>query len=240
MLRIAICDDMNDFLLEAKSAINAWKNKPDSMIVDTFNEADSLIFAHSTHPYDIIFLDIVMPLLNGIDTAFELRQIDKKVKIVFLTTSVEYAIDAYSVKADNYLLKPIDLNKLHACLDDLYEDIQSQTKCLMIKTHNAIYRVPIRDIEYIEAQNKQVQFILSNHTSLLSIHPLYFYEDKLLLSDGFFKCHRSYIVNLYHIESYTPKEIKMHSGSHVPISRNNQKEFESTYFTLFFEKAGEW
>ena len=65
------------------------------------------------------------------------------------------------------------------------------------------------------------------------------YGDKLLVNDGFFKCHRSYIVNIYHINSYTKKEIKTYSNQHVPISRNAFKKFEETYFSVFFGKLGE-
>ena len=65
------------------------------------------------------------------------------------------------------------------------------------------------------------------------------YEEILGEKDGFFKCHRSYIINLFHIDSYTQKEIKMHSGARIPISRNSHKDFEAAYFNLYFRRAGE-
>ena len=77
-------------------------------------------------PFDIILLDVVMPLLNGIEAANELREKDKNVKIVFLTSSPEFAVASYTVKASNYLLKPVEPAKLFACLDELIIEIHSE------------------------------------------------------------------------------------------------------------------
>ena len=96
------------------------------------------------------------------------------------------------------------------------------------------------DIEFIEAQNKHTLFTLSNKQTLESIESLYIHSDKLILADGFFKCHRSYIVNINHIDTYTSKEIRMYSGYRIPISRNCQSDFENAYFSYTFKKAGEF
>lgn len=171
MLRIAICDDMSEFLLSTKIQLEQWKDKPEELIIELFNNGDSLIEAHIANPYDIIFLDVLMPLLNGIETASEIRKHDRSVKIVFLTSTSAFAVDSYTVHADNYLLKPVA-------------------------------------------------------------------QDKLLLEDGFFKCHRSYIVNIYRIVTYMQKEIRMQSGFRIPVSRSCHAEFESAYFDLLFRKNG--
>ena len=133
MLRVAICDDMQDFLARANSLVSAWKEDNDDVVVDLFSDGDSLIDAHVKNPFDIILLDIVMPLMNGIDTAAQIRKSDKSVKLVFLTSSPEFAIESYSVHANGYLLKPIDKDKLYACLDELYTDISEGTKYITVK-----------------------------------------------------------------------------------------------------------
>lgn len=239
MLRIAICDDMPEFLRETSDLICRWQNRPEFFTVETFSDADALIAAHAGKPFDILFLDVVMPLLSGIEAAREIRQTDRSVKIVFLTSSAEFAVESYTVKADNYLLKPVSPEALFRCLDELQSDILDNSRCIIAKSATSVQRVPFRDIEYIEAQNKQVLFSLASGGSISSTEPLYSLENKLLLSDGFFKCHRSYIVNLQRIETYTPKEIRMRSGFRIPISRSCQKEFESAYFEYLFGKAGD-
>ena len=106
MIRIGICDDSHAFLQQTKFMIEHWDQKPQNLKVEPFEDADSLFHAHAKSPFDIILLDIVMPLFNGMEAAKELREKDKTTKIVFLTSSVEFAIDSYSVKASNYLLFP--------------------------------------------------------------------------------------------------------------------------------------
>lgn len=239
MLRIAICDDMPDFMEQAAQCIQSWPRRPSGLVVQTFPDADALIGAHCRSPFDIILLDVVMPLLGGIEAAGEIRQQDKSVKIVFLTSSPEFAVDSYSVKASAYLLKPLEPGRLYACLDELAEEIRQSARFILIRARHAVHRVPLQEIEFLEADNKCIHFSLADGTVLTSAEPLYQYESKLLLSDGFFKCSRSYIVNLYRINSFTAKEIRMQSGYRIPISRNFQKEFETAYFTALFGKAGE-
>ena len=239
MLKIAICDDNSDFLAQINRIINQWEHKPNPFIVRCFEDGDALICAHNEAPFDIILLDVVLPFLNGIEIAQEIREYDKSVKIVFLTSSPEFAVDSYTVKANNYLLKPIESARLFHCLDELKEDIQHTSQSIIVKSIHAVHRIALANIEYIESQNKHNLFVLSNGEIIESVEPLYTYEDKLMLSDGFFKCHRGYIVNIHHIDTYTLREIKTRSGCRIPISRKYHRDFETAYFSVIFGKAGE-
>lgn len=240
MLKIAICDDNSDFLSEAKEKLNHWENKPQDLSVACFTSGGALIHAHSTTPFDIILLDVVMPGRSGIETAREIRVFDKTTKIVFLTSSTEFALDSYSVKASNYLLKPLNPDALYRCFDELLTELQTGGPAsILIRTVSATHRVNLHQIEYIEAQDKHTNFALLGGKGLVSTKALNSYEDKLLLSDGFFKCHRSYIVNIHRIDSFTQKEIKTQSGRSIPVSRTYQKNFESAYFSVLFGTAGE-
>lgn len=238
MLRLAICDDMPEFLQSTRELLENWVEKPVEILIELFTDGDSLIESHTSNPFDIILLDVVMPLLNGIEVATEIRKFDKSVKLVFLTSSSEYAVESYSVKANNYLLKPIDSGKLYYCLNDFYIDIMERAKYITVKTVAAMHHIALRNIEHIEAQGKKVLFVLCDGTTVESPNPFYFYEEQLLQEDGFLKCHRSYIVNIYKISTYTQKEIRMQSGFRIPISRSYHKEFEHTYFELLFRKDG--
>lgn len=235
MLRIAICDDCPSFLAQAESEINQWQNKPQGLMIGCFTDGDALIAAHTASPFDIILLDAVMPLINGIETAREIRKLDNRVKIVFLTSSPEFAVESYTVKANNYLLKPIDATALYRSLDELVAELRQASRSIIVRSVNAVHRVEHVNIEYIEAQNKRVIFALTGGKTIEAIDPLYTYESKLLLTDGFFKCHRSYIVNIHQIDTYIQREIKTLSGRFVPISRSYQKEFEEAYFSILFE-----
>jgi len=238
MLKIAVCDDDAFSLKQSLHYINQWCSKSDSCFVSSFDNGDDLIKEHSRSPFDIIFLDVIMPILNGIEAAKEIRSFDKNVKIVFLTSSSEYAVSSYSVKADNYLLKPVKELTLISCLDELYTSFQDRLETISIKSSVSVHRVILRDIEFVEAQNKHVLFYLKDGKVIDSVNQLYIIESSLSSEKGFFKCHRSYIVNIEQIDSFSGKEIKMRSGAIIPIARSIHKEFMDYYFSMIFGKAG--
>ncbi|ASW43738.1 LytR/AlgR family response regulator transcription factor [Clostridium isatidis] len=176
-----------------------------------------------------------MPLLSGIDIAKEIRNIDKITNIIFLTSSPEFALASYSVRANNYLLKPFTATELFRILDDVAEIIINSQKYIIVKGIDATYKVFLREIEYLEAQNKYLIINLSNGSNLKTKEPLYSFSNKLLLEDGFYKCHRSFLINLNKIKSFTSKDIKMQSGAIVPIARSVSKVFVDIYFSFSFK-----
>ena len=239
MLKIAICDDNISFVQQITSVLDNWNNKPADIVYQTFENGDALVETHSKNPFDIILLDIVMPLINGIDVAREIRQNDKNVKIVFLTSSPEFAVESYTVKANNYLLKPLDEEKLYQCINEFHGEISANARTVTVKGVHSVHKIPLTSVEYVEAQNKRIVFILKDGDIIETIEPLHVHENVLSLHDGFFKCHRSYIVNINHIDTYMVKEIKMRSGCFIPVARSCQKQFEEAYFSVIFGKAGE-
>ncbi len=240
LLKIGICDDSSEFIREIEELIKSWKSLPENAVIKTFENGDSLVSAHHSENFDFIFLDVVMPFIDGIETAREIRAFDKKAKIVFLTSSPEFALDSYSVKASNYLLKPIEKSALFECLDDLYSDFAEDFSGIAVKSFSAIYNIPFHNIEYVEAMNKKVIVYLCDKKTIESSEPFHIFEEKLLPFPNFFKCHRSYIVNIHRIASFDPKDIFMRNGKTVPLSRSCKKVFEETYFEVLFGKAGDF
>ena len=236
-MRIALCDDHHSQLEALRSMILEWDREETS--ISCFDNGDDLLRAHASAPFDVIFLDILMPLLNGMETAKELRQTDRTVKLVFLTSSPDFAVEAFTVKASNYLLKPAEPEKLHACLEELAEELHASARKICIKGPHALRQIPVADIEYIESQNKRILFVLSGGETILSGEPLYVYEEKLTLEEGFFKCSRSFIVNIHLIETFMARELRTRSGARIPISRSCHREFEKAYFSVLFGTAEE-
>jgi len=236
-MRIAICDDQPGQLEAIRGMI--LDGNSGEISVCCYDNGDALLRAHTAAPFDIIFLDVLMPLLSGMETARELRQSDKTVKLVFLTSSADFAVEAFAVKASDYLLKPLDPKRLQACLEELSGELRSSSKKVFVKGIHAMHQIPVADIEYIESQNKRILFVLSGGETILSREPLYTYEEKLRLEDGFFKCSRSFIVNIHRIDTFTPREIRTRSGARIPISRSCHREFERAYFSVLFETAEE-
>lgn len=239
LLKIALCDDCESYLYYLKDMIRLWKHPSKDLNIELFLNGETLIKRHTQDPFDIIFLDVVMPLFNGIDIAEDIRKFDRNVKLVFLTAFSDFAVASYTVKANNYLVKPVSQTDLYKCLDEFSEEILKYARSINIKGVHAIYKIHLENIEYIESQNKHILFSLTDGRTILSAEPLYTYENKLLQSDGFFKCHRGYLINLHHIDTYTQKEVKMRSGYRIPISRKCAREFENAYFSEIFGKAGD-
>jgi DNA-binding LytR/AlgR family response regulator len=235
MIRLAVCDDEAQCLDSTRRMIEQWSASYDIPAqVSCFDNGDALLESIRSAKTDVILLDIMMPLLNGMDTAHEIREFDKAVKIVFLTSSPEFALESYSVKASGYILKPVKYERLSEVLNDCTLALKEEPKKLLLKSSFGYHKIYLRDIEYIEAQNKRVVFSLTSGQSLLITEPLYSFENKLLTQDGFFKCHRSYIVSMPHVHSFTLSEITIKSGNRIPIARGIGKAFQDAYFSFMF------
>lgn len=235
MLRIAVCDDSTDFLQSAVNMIKTWSAQSGIQTeIFQFTNGDELIAGSTSLRMDIIFLDIIMPMFNGIETAKELRQSDTAVKIIFLTSSKEFALESYDVKAYNYLLKPVSYNKIKEVLDECADAFKEEPKNIIVKTSFGYQKLYFHDIEYAEAQNKKVTFYLRTGKTLDAAEPLYSFEDKFTDSDGFFKCHRSYLVYLPNVDHFSSSEITTKSGRNIPIARGYAKAFKDAYFALMF------
>ncbi len=237
MLRIAICDDDERCLNDINFMLERWAASASFQLeTDCFDNGDSLIKTSNTIRYDIIFLDIIMPLLNGMDTARELRDRDKTVKIVFLTSSLEFALQSYSVKATDYCIKPVSYEKLKEVMDYCAAFFHQEPENLILKTMGGYQKIYLHDIEYIEAQNKRVLFYLKSGKTVEVIQPLYTFEARLSDSKGFFKCHRSYLVYLPNVDYFNSTEIKTKSGRMIPIARGYGKAFKDAYFATMFQE----
>lgn len=237
MLRIALCDDEQSCLADIKRMLESRSaGAAVQLEIDCFDNGDALLQACGIARYDIIFLDIVMPLLNGMDTAKELREHDKTVKIVFLTASPEFALASYSVKATDYCLKPISYEKLKEVMEECTASDRQEPESLTLKTVGGYQKIYLHDIEYIEAQNKRVYFFLKSGRVVEVVQPLYTFENRLSDSKGFFKCHRSYLVYLPNVDYFNNTEIKTKSGRRIPIARGYGRAFQDAYFTLMFRE----
>ena len=235
MIRIAICDDSPSFLQQAVNMVERWSAQSGTPAeIFRFDNGDALLAKNAVIHMDIIFLDIILPLQNGIDIARELRQNDNAVKIIFLTSSPEFALDSYEVKARGYLLKPVTYEKIKETLDECSLSFDVEPKNIVLKTTFGYHKLYFHDIEYAEAQNKRVMFYLRSGKTLEAVKPLHALEDQMTENDGFFKCHRSYLVYLPNVNYFSMTEIITKSGRSIPIARGYGKAFKEAYFALMF------
>lgn len=238
MLKIAICDDNRDYRQEMEANVKAWADEQKlETEVAVFEHGDALLSACQVQQPDIILLDIMMPLLSGMDTAREIRKVNKVVKIVFFTSAPEFAIESYDVKASGYLLKPLQVDRFRNVMNDCIADIQIEPDYLITRTSHGYQKVLLHHIDCIEAQNKRVLIHLDNHAVLEVLETFSHFAETLPAEKGFFKCHRSYMVHMPNIDQFTTTEIITKSGIIIPIARGSAKDFKDAYFQHMFEKG---
>ncbi len=237
-MKIAICDDEIKFIDTVCPLLEQWAKEHDiKLTLYRFTNGDDLIDAHQSECMDLIILDVIMPLLSGIDAARELRNMNQTVPIVFLTSSREFAVDSYEVKAFNYLIKPVDPANLLLVLDDFLKTYKQPKTFFTAKTAEGFCRIVIADVDYLEAQNKQVLVHLSNDRTI-AVRELFSKCAEVFSPDnGFCCCHRSYIVNLGNVEQFSKTEVTTIHNAVIPISRNSYTTFKETYFNHMFGSA---
>lgn len=234
-MKIAICDDEIHFIDAVCPMLEQWaKERGMKLTLYRFTNGDDLLTAHSRIGMDLIILDIIMPLFGGMDAARELRNTNHTVPIIFLTSSREFAVDSYEVKAFHYLLKPVDQAKLFLVLDEFMKTFQLPNTFFHARTADGFCRIEIDDVDYLEAQNKQVLVCFTDGRTIAIRELFSRCSEFFSLENGFCRCHRSYIVNLSHVEQFTKKEVTTIYNAAIPISRNNYEAFKEAYFNYMF------
>lgn len=219
MLKIAVCDDNSIELDRLSTLLSAYCKRNAGLRYHIFESATALLSSMYNTDYDILFLDIMMPDLDGMQAAHEIRKSNKDIKIIFLTSSPEFALESYSIKAFDYLLKPITKVQLYRVLDTLFADQQKPQEYFLVKTKTGFSRIEFSRLSFVEVINKQLYFHLTNGNTIAVNSSLSVFENTLLNRPEFIKIHRSYIVNLWQMSEITSKDFLSISGDCIPISR---------------------
>lgn len=178
---------------------------------------------------DIFLLDIQMDKLSGMDIARKIRTIDKNtVEIVFTTSFIEYIQEGYEVRAYRYLLKPIEFEDIKKHITACIEEIRmKKDKYLVISNKHDNYKIRIDTILYIEVQNKDITIhtIDNNYEVKMSMNKI----EKELKEYSFFRCHKSFLININFVENVKQYVAILENGQEVPVSRYKFKEFKTAF-----------
>lgn len=232
-MRIAICDDEKTFTSDFTAIIRHLYRSLD-MTVDAFYHGKELLNRFQVMPYDLVFLDIEMPEMDGISLAAQLRQQNEDVVIVFVTGHKEYALDGYGYNVFCYLLKPVQEKKIHKILEHVLEQ-QNSRKFLWLTNHEGKQRIKISDLVSIEAHNQNL--IFNTTSGSIEIRGNISKYEKELKADGFFRLHRSYIVSLSKITKILEKEVIVADTFRAPIARTRERKFYDAFFSFTDQKA---
>ena len=243
-LRIAICDDDRACRIEVTQLVKeyiAQSSRPMELSVYE-NGTDLLEDARRTGSFDIYILDILMPLLNGIDLGIQLRELDTDSKIFYLTSSPDYAIRAIKARVWEYLLKPVDKTALFSSLDEAISVLAVKREYgIVVKTNQSSIRLTFDSILYAELNKKNIHYHLTSGKVIQSnsIRTRFSEAVQEMLRDSrFFMCSASMVVNLYHVAEINNDCLIFQNGQIIYLSRQVSRELRSSWSNFWMNQEG--
>jgi len=227
VMHIAICDDSKEECLKIKGLCEE-SGIAEHISYHIFTSGQDLLDeAEKGTAFDIVFLDVDMPIINGIETGKRLRYISNNCVIIFVTAHPEYAIDAFECQAFHYLLKPCSKTKLCEVLNHARLRLNLLKKYHVIKLKDRILSLPLNDICYIEYSNKYIIYhtVSENISERNTMQNVY----ESVRTHGFFLVHQGFIINMDKIKVIEKDEIVLQDNSRVPMSRRKKAELSIEY-----------
>lgn len=230
MIHVAICDDNEKIRRHIEKKVN---EHCENCSVELFKDGEELLRSGADH--ELLFLDIEMPGRTGIDVARQIRLSQEKrgadkSMIIFVTAYREYMESAFDVEAFHYLLKPVADEKFDRVLDRAIRELKRRQnyheKSIVVRDGAAMHKLYLKDIIYVESSSKKVVI----HTTGKTVETYSRMQGmEELLGDTFFRCHRCYLVNMEHIESYRTDELRVTGGDRLFISKKKYAPFVKAY-----------
>lgn len=240
-IRVIIIED-NAFMAKVLSDLLQEHSSEFALLGVATSGKEALQLIASRKP-DVVFLDIELPDMTGFEL---LQQLDSiHFQTIFTTSHSRYAIKAFRFNALDYLIKPIKESELDEAIQRFLKSAGNSTEVknalanlelksvdhqkLVLSTQNGMLRLPLKQITHIEGERNYSYIYLSNGSRELSSKNLAYFED-LLLDKGFFRSHRSYLVNRYHIEALEGDHFVLENGVEIPISRRKKTGADTWFF----------
>lgn len=231
-MNIAICDDLKeDRAAIAKHLCDYFSNPK----LTEFECGAELVRAHEQSRFDLILLDMLMPGLNGIQTAEKIRAFDEDTPIIFATTTEEFAAQSYRVLAFDYLLKPVMAETMSQCLSR-FTKLVPDRRFISVDYMGVRTDILLENIVYLESELRKVIFHLAGGARVAVTAKL---EEFLSLCDepDFCRCHKSFLVNLGFVNAISGEDFCLCDDTRVRISRTFSGSAKKTYFDYVFGKT---
>ena len=235
MARIAIVEDEEEHRLLLKRYIEQFVQETKTTIqVTAFSDGLSFLEGYGSG-FDIVFLDIAMPHMDGLETAKKLRAIDKNVILIFVTSLAKYALKGYEVDAMDFLVKPIDYFHFYLRLDKALRIAKKAEKAsLLLTTSEGKICVQVEDILYVESQLHYLLYHVGKECH--KVRSTFKDLPDSLMRLPFVRSANSYLVNLNAVARVVGDSIQLLDGTKVPISRSRKKDFLQALAVFYGEK----
>ena len=241
MIEIAICDD-EQYALDCitKEAVSYGAEKGIDFSVDRFSDALALEEEmQNGKRYQIYILDMLMPKMNGIEIGKEIRKRDQQAVIICMTSTKDFAYQAYGIYAQRYLLKPLKRAEIFEAFDFAVASVRKLGKMFYVNTADGLFGVLCREIEYVENSARTLHIFTSGGKEITSRFLRNSFESdvsELLGHENFIQVHKSFVVNLDHVKIYDMNQITMRSEKQIPISKSRQAAVKRFYLKYISEQ----
>lgn len=227
-LHIAVVDDEAIQINTMKSLINEAASEVDlSVCINHFSSGEEFLFELEEYPsLDLVFLDIEMKQLDGLDVAKKIREKDQTLTIVFATAFSEYAVQGYDVQALDYLLKPIEVEHIIRVFQRHLDKKPLIKQSMTVESNGEVMKIFLEDILYIEANKRVCDIHLEHHVVAVSST---LKELSSQLNEDFVSTHRSYVVNMKHMNRLLKSDVILSNGESIPVSRRLAKEVQEKF-----------
>ncbi|MDO0825314.1 LytR/AlgR family response regulator transcription factor [Desulfosporosinus nitroreducens] len=224
-MKIAVCDDEVNFQKVIQEKLEEYYGALE-VEIEVFLSAKDFLEKFEKHPleFQIIFMDIEMPGLNGIEASKRIREINQSIPIIFLTSHTERAMEGYEVNAFRFLEKPLRKEKLVKVLQD-FAKLRLVNSKIELQDGERILLVNWTEIQFVESENVYINVYLED-TRYLIRKKLSDMEEQMP-KQMFYKAHRSYLINLGFVKFFNGKKITMKNGNEIPLSRGKRTEFKT-------------
>lgn len=226
-MKIAICDDSLEYRSIIKSNLKCFY-RVENFSCHEFTCSEELLYAYKHgDKFDIIFLDVEMGGVNGVDAGVQIRKYDDKVIIIFVSSYPKYAIPAYDCEAFYFIVKPIDSHKFDEVLHKAIDKYKLLHQYYIIKNRGEVIKLPVNQILYIEIYRKHLIF----HTASGNYETIGKISEALdkLKPYGFCQVHQGYLVNMNHINGFSNYDVIIDNGEKVMISVRKKSEVLKIY-----------
>lgn len=235
-MEIAIVEDSGFELDQLYSYIQTYFSKRQIFRrVDTYQSGESFLEIWEKRSYDLVFLDILMDRISGIDVARRIRETDKDCLIIFISASKEFALQGFEVRAFDYLVKPLTEERFEQTMELCRSELLKRIRYIEVKESRTMVKVPLHEIIYTDYYNHYIQ-IHTTDRMIRSYQQFDSFSPLLLCYPQFLCCYRNCIVNMDRIASIDKNDFIMETGERVPIIRNSRHEIYQQYADYQFAK----
>ncbi len=237
-MRIAIVDDLaaERALLRARLERQLQSRSVRAEICE-YGSGEALLAAQNEQRFAVIFLDIYMPGMSGMDTAREIRRTDADCLLVFTTTSTDHALEGFQVRAMHYLVKPLTEEEVGRLTDEILARIPRPDKYMELKIDGSDIRLDYGAIVYAEQFAHMIHIHTTAGKTLAMRRPFKTFIQPLAPDPRFFVCGRSVIVNLEHAENFEEAAFRMKDGSCVYVSRELMKSARQAFMEYLLQRG---